>query len=191
MTGRLHAVHGQDGGGQSIPEQPDALGRGRALTGDELERGGHAHGTRDMLGAGTPVSLTRPPCCWARMWVPFLIQRAPVPFGPSALWAPRATRSARIRDIEGQPGRGLDGVHVEQDPASRLQDAGDVGHGLRAAHLVVGEHHGHQDGAVRDRALDVGGIDPPVAVDWQLDNLEPELLEVVPACARRRGAPPA
>ena len=54
----------------------------------------------------------------------------------------------------------------------------DVVDGLDRAHLVVGEHDRDQGRAVGDRGVELVGIDAPVAVDGQLDDLEPELLEV-------------
>ena len=63
-------------------------------------------------------------------------------------------------------------------PRRALTIRRDLGDGLERPDLVVGEHHGHQDRAVRDRPLDVRRVDAPVAVDGHLDDLEPELLEV-------------
>ena len=94
-----------------------------------------------------------PPCCWARMWVPRRIHSAPTPFGPSALCAASATRSApSVVDVEVDPRRGLDGVHVEQHPAVRADDLRDVGDRLERPDLVVREHHGHERRALGDRA---------------------------------------
>ena len=57
-------------------------------------------------------------------------------------------------------------------------DLDDVGDRLERPDLVVREHHGHERRALRDRAVDVGRVDAPVAVDRHLHDLEPEVLEV-------------
>ena len=55
---------------------------------------------------------------------------------------------------------------------------GDLGDRLDRPDLVVREHDRDEDRLVGDRGLELVGIDPAVAVDRQLDDLEAELLEV-------------
>ena len=57
-------------------------------------------------------------------------------------------------------------------------DRGDLGDRLDRPDFVVGVHHRHEDGLVRDRRLDGVRIDAAVAIDRQLDDLEAELLEI-------------
>src|ERR1035437_3559879 len=57
--------------------------------------------------------------------------------------------------------------------------------GLDRADLVVGQHHGHEDGPVVQRCVQLVGINPAVAVDRDLDDLEAELLEVAHRVAHR------
>ena len=62
---------------------------------------------------------------------------------------------------------------------------GDLGDRLDRADLVVGEHDRDQDRLVVECRLELVGIDPAVAVDRQLDDLEAELLEVAQRVADR------
>ena len=73
---------------------------------------------------------------------------------------------------------GLDGVHMQQHPFVRPDAGGDLGDRLECADLVVTQHHGHERRSLGDGPLDVVGVDPAVAVDRQLHDLEAELLEV-------------
>ena len=54
----------------------------------------------------------------------------------------------------------------------------DLGDRLERPDLVVGEHDRDQDRPVVERGLELVGVDPPITVDRQLDDLEPELLEI-------------
>ena len=66
----------------------------------------------------------------------------------------------------------------------RVRDpGGDLGDRLDRADLVVGEHDRDQDRLVVERRLELVGVDPAVAVDRQLDDLEAELLEVAQGVA--------
>ena len=61
----------------------------------------------------------------------------------------------------------------------------DLGDRLDRAHLVVGQHDADQDRLGRDGRVDLVGIDPAVAIDGQLHDLEPELLQVADRVADR------
>ena len=88
-------------------------------------------------------------------------------------------------EIEVDPGRSLDGIDVEDDPTAAPQPVRDLGDRLDRPDLVVGEHDADEDRPVRDRRVDLVRVDPTVSVDRQLDDLEPELLEVAQAVADR------
>ena len=77
---------------------------------------------------------------------------------------------------------------MEDDAAPGADPLGDLGDRLDRPDLVVGQHDADQDRAVGQRGLELVRIDPSVPVDGQLDDLEPELLEIAQACGRRRGA---
>ena len=62
---------------------------------------------------------------------------------------------------------------------------GDLGDRLDRADLVVGEHDRDEDRLVVEGRLELVGVDAAVAVDRQLDDLEPELLEVAQGVADR------
>ena len=93
-------------------------------------------------------------------------------------------RAERL-DVEVDVRRGLDRVDVEDDALARPDPGGDLGDRLDRADLVVGEHDRDQDRLVVERRLELVGIDPAVAVDRQLDDLEAELLEVAQRVADR------
>ena len=133
-----------------------------------------------VLGAGAPVALLRPAVLLGQD-----VGAAPDPQRPGALRAlglvgrqRDEVRAERV-DVEVEPRRRLDGVDMEQEPAPRPDDRRDLGDRLDRADLVVREHDRDEDRAVGDRALDVLGVDAPVAVDRDLDDLEAELLEVL------------
>ena len=73
---------------------------------------------------------------------------------------------------------GLDCIDMEQHALVRADPPAQLGHGLDGANLVVGQHDTHQDRLVGDCCVDVVGVHPAVAVNRQLDDLEPELLQV-------------
>src|SRR5207248_4625269 len=62
--------------------------------------------------------------------------------------------------------------------ALRVDELGDGGDRLDGADLVVRLLDRDEDRSIRERGLDVVGIHPTVAIDGQLDDLEPELLEL-------------
>jgi len=72
----------------------------------------------------------------------------------------------------------LDRVDMEHQTLARPHPGGDLGHRLDGPDLVVSEHDRDQDRLVVERRLELVRIHPPVAIDRQLDDLEPELLEV-------------
>ncbi len=86
----------------------------------------------------------------------------------------RAERLHVDVDVRGR----LDGVDVEQDPLAAADLLGDGGDRLDRPDLVVGQHHRHQDRPVGQRRLELVRVDAAIAVDRQLDDLEPELLQV-------------
>ena len=81
-------------------------------------------------------------------------------------------------DIEVDVRRRLDRVDVERDALARPDPRRDLGDRLERPDLVVGEHHGDEDRLVVERRLELVGVDAPVPIDRQLDDLEAELLEV-------------
>ena len=82
-------------------------------------------------------------------------------------------------DVEVDPRRGLHRVDVEQDTAPCANPGDELGDRLDRPDLVVGEHERDEDRPIGDaRASSWSGIDPAIAVDRQLDDLEAELLEV-------------
>ena len=85
--------------------------------------------------------------------------------------------------VDLQVRRSLDRVDREQDAAMRMDAVRDLGDRLDRADLVVRQHDRDQDRLVGDRRVDVVGIDPTIAVDRQLDDLEAELLEVADGVA--------
>ena len=92
--------------------------------------------------------------------------------------AERDEIGAERLDVEVDIRRGLDGIDVDHDPLARPDLADDLGDRLDRADLVVGEHDRDEDRLVVERRLELVGIDAPIAVDRQLDDLEPELLEI-------------
>ncbi len=86
---------------------------------------------------------------------------------------------------------------MDGDALARADARDDLGDRLDRADLVVGEHDRDQDRLVVERRLELVGVDPAVAVHRQLDDLEPELLEVAQRVAdgvmldRRRHDPVA
>ena len=83
--------------------------------------------------------------------------------------------------VEIDPGSRLDRVDVKHDAPAATDAIGDLGDRLDRPDLVVGKHDADEDRPVGQRGIDFVGIDPPIAVDRQLDDLEPELLEVAQA----------
>ena len=88
-------------------------------------------------------------------------------------------------NVELDVGRGLDRVDMEQDTAMGAHLLGDLGDRLDGADLIVGEHDRDEDRPLVDRRVELVGIDPRVPVDGQLDDLEPELLEIAQRVADR------
>ena len=114
------------------------------------------------------------------MCVPCRTYSAPTPFGPSNLWArDRDEVGAERLDVEVDVRRGLDGVDVEQDaraapgPAPTISAIGWIVPTSLLASMIE-----TRIVLVGERRLELVGIDPAVAVDRQLDDLEAELLEV-------------
>ena len=84
-------------------------------------------------------------------------------------------------DVDREPGRPGDRVDEEQAALRALlaHDLSDLGDRLDRADLVVRQLDRDDGRPLRDCCGDVIGIDAPVAVDRQLHDLEPELLEVL------------
>ena len=134
---------------------------------------------RDILGAAPPVALLR----------------AALLLGEDVGAAPEVERADALRalelvgaqgehvdpervDVDVEVRRRLDGIDGEQDAAVGVHPAADLGDRLDRADLVVREHDRDEDRLVGDGGIDMVGVDPAVAIDRQLDDLEPELLEV-------------
>ena len=120
------------------------------------------------------------------------------PSGPSALWAPSATRSAPSASTSRSThGAAWTASTWSSTPRRARTTAATSAIGWIVPTSLFAEHHRTERRPVRDRALDVGGIDAPVPVDRHLDDLEAELLEVVERVAdgmvldRRRDDPVA
>ncbi len=113
------------------------------------------------------------------------VQRADALRALELVGAERHEVRAERLDVEVDVRRGLDGVDVEDDALAGADPGGDLGDRLDRADLVVGEHDRDQDRLVVERRLELVGIDPAVAVDRQLDDLEAELLEVAQRVADR------
>ena len=114
-----------------------------------------------------------PPCCWASRCVPCRTYRAPIALGSLELVGGEADQvDAERLEVEVDPRRRLDRVDVEEDAAPGPDALGDLGDRLDRADLVVGEHDADQDRPVGDRGVDLVRVDPAVAVDRQLDDLE-------------------
>ena len=92
--------------------------------------------------------------------------------------AERDEIGAERLDVEVDVRRGLDRVHVEDEALAGPDARRDLGDRLDRADLVVGEHDRDEDRLVVEGRLELVGVDPAVAIDRQLDDLEPELLEV-------------
>ena len=89
--------------------------------------------------------------------VPRRIQSAPIPLGPSNLWAPMDDQvGVEGPDVEIDVRRALDGVDVdERPPAADPADGRDqVAQRLDRADLVVGELQRDQDGALVERGIE-------------------------------------
>ena len=135
---------------------------------------------RDVLGAGPAMALLRAALLLGEDVRPVAdVQRADA-LGALELVGPerhevgpeRRRRRGRCRARPGPRRRGA------ARPCGPWTRRGDLGDRLDRADLVVGEHDRDQDRPVGERGLELVGIDPAVAVDRQLDDLEPELLEV-------------
>ena len=127
-----------------------------------------------------------PPCCWARMCVPCRTYSAPMPLGPSNLWPLTDTRSAPSSgSFRSTYGAACTASTWSRTPFRASHPPRDLGDRLDRAHLVVGEHDRDEDGPVGELRLEGVRVDPAVAVDRQLDDLEPELLEVAQRVADR------
>ena len=113
------------------------------------------------------------------------VQRADALRALELVGAERDEVGAERLDVEVDVRRGLDGVDVEQDALAGPDPRGDLGDRLDRADLVVGEHDRDEDRLVVERRLELVRVDPAVAVDRQLDDLEPELLEVAQRVADR------
>ena len=119
------------------------------------------------------------------MWVPWRTYRAPDALGPLELVGPqRHEVGAEHLDVEIDVGRGLHRVDVEQDALSAAdhvrdprRSAGSVPTSLLASMI--------ETRIVRSVSAPStsSGIHPPVAIDWQFHDLEPELLEVAQGMA--------
>ena len=81
------------------------------------------------------------------------------------------------RDVDLEIRCRLDRIHVEQHAGPGMDAGRDLGDRLDRADLVVGQHHRHEDGPIGEGCLDLLRIDASVAIDGELDDLEPELLE--------------
>ena len=114
--------------------------------------------------------------------MPFLRYSAPTPFGPSTLWpGEREHVGAERLDVDREPRRAGDRIDEEQAAlrALRANDLADLADRLQRADLVVGELDRDDRRPLRDRGGNLLGVDPAVAIDRQLDDLEAELLEVL------------
>ena len=110
---------------------------------------------------------------------------------PDPLWtlelvgANRDHVRAEGLDVQIDVGSGLDGVDMEEHALAAADDGRDFGDRLERADLVVAEHDRDEDRPVVDRGLELGRVNPAVPIDRQLDDLEPELLEVAERVADR------
>ena len=118
--------------------------------------------------------------------MPWRTYSAPTPLGPSNLWAPSETRSApSAATSRSTYGAAWTASTWSRTPRCGPDPRGDLVDRLDRADLVVGEHDRDEDRPVGERRLELVGVHPPVAVDRQLDDLEPELLEVAQRVADR------
>ena len=78
--------------------------------------------------------------------------------------------------VDGDMGRGLDRVGMEQDPLFPAEGA-DLRHGLQGPDLVVGEHHRHENGFARHRLLQVVETDAAFGVHIEKGHVKAVLLE--------------
>ena len=156
----------------------------RPLRARQVVRRGQPDRTGDVLRARPPVALLGAALLLGEDVRPVAdVQRADA-LGPLELVRPERheVRAERL-DVEVDVRRGLDGVDVQQEALARPHAGGDLGDRLDRADLVVGEHDRDQDRLVVERRLELVGVDPAVAIDRQLDDLEAELLEVAEGVA--------
>ena len=156
-----------------------ADGRGRSAHGQLVGRG-QADGAGDVLRAGPAVALLRAAVLLGEDVRAVAHVQGADALGPLELVARRATpgrrRGRRRRGRRTAPP--ATASTWRSTPLWASDALGDVGERLDRADLVVGEHERDQDRAVVDRRVELVRIDPAVAVDRQLDDLEAELLEV-------------
>ena len=114
--------------------------------------------------------------------MPRRMYSAPTPFGPSSLWPASASRSQlRASTSIGSQAAPATASTTNRQPLRALlaDDGADLGHRLEGPDLVVRELDRDDGRPLVDRRSHVVRIDAPVAVDGQLDDLEPELLELL------------
>ena len=179
MSRQLDALDVEERGAEPVAKGSDARDRDLALRLDELERTGHADGARHVLRACASVALLRSAVLLGEDVGATPDPQRADPLRPLGL-VRREGHEVRPQrgDVEVDPRRGLDRVHVEQHAAMGADDLHDVVDRLERADLVVREHHRHERRALRDRAVDVGRVDAAVAVHGHLHDLEPEVLQV-------------
>ena len=179
MTRQLGAVDREHGVLQALALGGEARGHGRPLVRGEIEGGGQRDGACHVLRAGTPVALLLAPVLLGQdVGSVAEEQRADALRALELVGGDRHEVSPERANVKLHIRSGLHGIDVEQHATVAADLFGDLGDRLDRAHLVVGEHDRDQDRAVGDRRVQLVRVNPPVAIHRQLDDLEPELLEI-------------
>ena len=186
MAGELRAVDREDRRLEPLALLAEPRHGGRPLRAGQVVGRRERHGPGDVLRAGPAVALLLAPVLLGEDVRPVAhVQHADALRAFELVRGDRDEVRPERTNVDLDVGRGLDRVDVEQDAAMAAHLLGDLGDRLDGADLVVGEHDRDEDRAVVDRRVELVGIDPRVPVDGQLDDLEPELLEVAQGVADR------
>ena len=155
------------------------------LLGAEPQRVGHSDHARYVLGPGPPLALLAAAHLLGLEGSSALDVQGADPLGAIELVGRQAHQvDAQGLHVEVQEPRGLDGVGMHRDGLAAagcllLHLPGDLRDGLYGADLIVGQHDADHDRPVGDGPSDLYGVHQAVAVNRQIGDLEPELLQLV------------
>jgi hypothetical protein len=145
----------------------------------ELVGDGQADRTGDVLGAGPAMALLRAALLLREDVRPVAdVQDADALRPLELVGAHRDEIRIERPEVEVDVRRGLDRIDMQQDALLVSHVGRDLGDRLDRADLVVGEHDRDQDRLVREHRIELIGVHPAIAVDTELHDLEPELLQV-------------
>ena len=156
-----------------LPLQPRDMRRAfRQVSCGDLRCDSRADDGRNVLHAGAPSAFLRAAMQDARQSrAPAAIQHADALRSIEAMRREREQRRAELAHVHRQPARARLGIDVESDAAFRC-DPANPAHRFDGADVVIHMMHGDENGLIRHRLTNGGGVHQTVRIHLHLGRSE-------------------